>query len=106
MNEAPNLTVGGWYRLKPEPPFEVVAVDTQYETVEVQYFDGTLQEFDFDTWMEMTPEPVSAPKDWSGGMDLGKEDFASYSSDGYEAESWNNPIDAIDLYGDNSAHSW
>lgn len=106
MTEAPNLTVGAWYRLRPEPPFEVVAVDANHETVEVQYFDGTLQEFDFDAWMDLQPEPVSAPEDWSGSMDVGREDFASFSSDSYTAESWNNPIDQIDLYGDSSAHSW
>lgn len=106
MVAAPNLAVGSWYRLRPEPPFEVVAVDTDSETVEVQYFDGTLQEFDFDSWLEMSPEPAHPPEDWSGGMDLEREDFDSFASDAHSTESWNNPIDAIDLYGDSSAHSW
>ena len=46
---SPNPVVGDWYRHN-GALFEVVAIDRDDGTVEVQHFDGTLEEFDLDTW--------------------------------------------------------
>ena len=42
--------VGAWYRLNGGPPFEVVALDDDDGTIEVQYVDGTLEELDLEDW--------------------------------------------------------
>ncbi len=44
--------VGQWYRGATNELFEVVAIDDQDETIEVQYFDGTVTEMEFDSWNE------------------------------------------------------
>ena len=44
--------VGEWYRGGTNELFEVVAIDDQDETIEIQYFDGTVAEMDFDSWNE------------------------------------------------------
>ena len=44
--------VGEWYRGGTNELFEVVAIDDQDQTIEIQYFDGTVAEMDFDSWNE------------------------------------------------------
>jgi hypothetical protein len=89
------VVVGEWYRSGAEPPFEVVAVDADQETIEIQYFDGTVQEIDFDSWEQMDVQPSVPPEDWSGAMDLGKEDYG-VDIDVQPGDSWNSPLDRID----------
>jgi hypothetical protein len=64
--------VGQWYRIADEL-FEIVAIDEADQTIEVQYFDGTVTELDFDAWNEQMREDrlaaVDAPEDWSGSVD-------------------------------------
>lgn len=70
--------VGQWYRDQANGLFEVVAIDEEDATVEVQYFDGTIAEIDFDAWNEQVLdellEAAEAPEDWSGSVDMGAED--------------------------------
>jgi len=67
--------IGNWYRRPDETLFEVVAVDEQDATVEIQFFDGTIDEVDLDTWPKLLIEQVGAPEDWSGSVDMDPEDY-------------------------------
>ena len=66
--------VGQWYRGVTNELFEVVAIDDQDETIEIQYFDGTVAEMDFDAWNEQLfdrmLDAAEAPEDWSGAIDV------------------------------------
>lgn len=44
--------VGQWYRDCGRALFEVVHVDHDAETIEIQYFDGTVEEMYLDEWEE------------------------------------------------------
>jgi len=68
--------IGNWYRRNNGNLFEVVAVDEDDATVELQHFDGTIDEVDFDAWQRMLIEKVGAPEDWSGSVDMDPEDFS------------------------------
>ena len=58
--------VGNWYKnVEEEKEFEVVAVDEDAQTVEIQYFEGEVEEIDLDSWYELVLEPIEAPEDWS-----------------------------------------
>jgi hypothetical protein len=70
----PTPTVGDWYQDRDGELFEVVALDADDKTIEVQFFDGTLQELDSGDWLTMSPEAVEAPEDWTGSMDVDPED--------------------------------
>jgi hypothetical protein len=62
--------VGNWYRdLDSQTDFEVVAVDEDAQTVEIQYFEGEVEEIDLDSWYAMILEPIEQPEDWSGPFD-------------------------------------
>ena len=67
--------LGDWYKSITSDRFEIVALDDDASTMEVQYFDGAIEEIDFDTWNEMEIVPIEPPEDWSGSMDLEKEDY-------------------------------
>ena len=71
--------VGQWYRGATNELFEVVAIDEEDETIEVQYFDGAVSELDFDSWNEQLLDDLidnaDAPEDWSGSVDVGAEDL-------------------------------
>ena len=65
--------VGQWYRGVTNELFEVVAIDDEDETIEIQYFDGTVTEMDFDSWNEQLLDQMldaaDAPEDWSGAIE-------------------------------------
>src|SRR6266849_3254277 len=71
--------VGQWYRGGTNELFEVVAIDDQDQTIEIQYFDGTVTEVDFDSWNEQLLDELidaaDAPEDWSGAVDVEAEDL-------------------------------
>jgi hypothetical protein len=85
--------VGQWYREGTNELFEVVAIDDADETIEVQYFDGTVAEMDFDAWNEQVREDaldtVDAPEDWSGSVDVEPDDLGREFEDGALA-TWTN----------------
>ena len=91
------MTVGHWYQAPASgiEPFEIVAVDVENEVVLVQHYDGTLEEFDFDSWMEMGARPAAAPEDWSGAMDVDKRD-APLMDDLAAGDRWEDPLDLLD----------
>ena len=69
--------IGKWYQDAVEDVlFEVVAVDEDSLTVEVQYEDGEVGEFDLDTWMQMILLPAEAPEDWRTPFELSSDDWA------------------------------
>jgi hypothetical protein len=71
--------VGQWYRGGTDELFEVVAIDHQDQTIEIQFFDGSVSEVDFDTWNEQLREELiesaDAPEDWSGAVDVEARDL-------------------------------
>jgi hypothetical protein len=93
--ESPRPAVGEWYTDPQSVTFEVVAVDEEDGTIEVQYFDGTLEELDADAWPQLRLKPVEAPEDWSGSLDMEREDYGA-DLDEERHELWANPLDHLD----------
>lgn len=93
--------VGDWYRY-PEGGrlFEVVAVDEQEGTIETQHYDGTVEEVDVEGWEELAPVAVQPPEDWTGSMDMQKED---YSVD-YDDSPHREYADPLDFFDDEDKH--
>jgi hypothetical protein len=70
----PTPIVGDWYEGRDGAVFEVVAIDSDDHTIEVQHFDGTLEELDMDSWVILAPQETEAPEDWTGSLDIEPED--------------------------------
>ena len=67
--------IGQWFRRPNGTLFEVVAIDEGAMTVEIQQFDGTIDELDIERWPRLLLTEVSAPEDWSGSVDMDPEDY-------------------------------
>ena len=71
--------IGNWYRNQETGnDFEVVALDEDAQTIEIQYFDGELEELDLDAWYELAIESIEEPEDWSGPFDELESDDLGY----------------------------
>jgi hypothetical protein len=92
---SPRPVVGDWYRRINGSLFEVVAVDRDDDTVEVQHFDGTLEEFDLESWEEQDFEEAQAPEDWTGSVDVEPEDYES-EREISAASSWIDALTSLD----------
>ena len=91
----PDPAIGRWYRRPNGQLFEVVAVDDDDETIELQFFDGTIDEVDRDTWSKLLVQRVAAPEDWSGSVDMDPEDFTG-RDDGDLPVGYHDPLEFLD----------
>lgn len=67
--------IGDWYQAVNGDKFEIVALDEDEATLEIQHYDGAVEEIDFDTWDEMEIVSIEPPEDWSGSYDLDRDDY-------------------------------
>lgn len=75
MNNFEVPEIGDWYRrLDRAQPFRVVACDESGGTVDIEYFDGTLDEWPLSHWDELPIERCAAPEDWTGPFDSIEEE--------------------------------
>jgi hypothetical protein len=94
-NPAP--VIGEWFRRTGGDSFEVVAIDRDDRTIEIQYFDGTIEEMDFDEWPEDEIEATEAPEDWTGSVDVEPEDTENeYEAEPNGGEKWGDPLQFVD----------
>jgi len=91
----PDPAIGRWYRRTNGQLFEVVAVDDDDATIELQFFDGTIDEVDRETWSKLLIEPVAPPEDWSGSVDMDPEDFSG-RNDGEFPAGYHDPLAFLD----------
>jgi len=94
--------VGDWYSSHGER-FEVVAVDDDERTIEVQYADGTLAELDVDDWSMRAQvgalRLADQPEDLSGAVDLdGEEPFRHGVGYDDEATFRAGGLEGLDLF--------
>jgi len=78
MKNHPVAAIGKWFLDNADSQlFRVVAIDEDDETIEIQYFDGAIEDIDTDLWDEMELTSAAAPEDWSGPFDdLEADDMA------------------------------
>jgi len=61
--------VGNWYAHRDKGAlFQVVALDEDAGTVEIQEFDGGLDELDLDEWRTLLVDSAAQPEDWGGPL--------------------------------------
>lgn len=97
-------SIGAWYRLSGDHLFEVVAIDDDEGTIEIQYFDGTVEEMDREDWEaqweEGALEAAEAPEDWSGSVDVEGGDEEGRGSENVNEDPTlrAGALDGIDLF--------
>ncbi|MAA75453.1 MAG: hypothetical protein CMN28_12195 [Salinisphaeraceae bacterium] len=98
-----DIEIGGWYVGEDGQSFEVVAMDLSHQAIEIQYYDGTVEEIDFESWSQLEVAPTGCPSDQNGAFDLehslgnGLENIDI--SLGLDAmDSWSDTLQNLDRY--------
>jgi hypothetical protein len=97
-------SIGDWYRSSGGALFEVVALDDEDGTIDIQYFDGTVEEMDREDWEaqweEGTLEAAEAPEDWTGSVDVERSDEEGRGSDNTNGDPTlrAGSLDGIDIF--------
>lgn len=88
--------VGKWYQeLDDSSIFEVVAVDERNQTIETQYIDGEINEYDVENWYELALTEIEAPEDWRNAYELSSEDSLD-PDDTIHPQDWSDPTRMIE----------
>ena len=95
--------LGEWYRGGTNELFEVVAIDAQDQTIEIQYFDGTIEELEREDWnaqwKDGSLEAGEAPEDWSGAVDVDSPEEDAGSDSGFgERDLRANTLEGIERF--------
>ena len=90
--------IGNWYRhLVKGQMFRIVAFDESEALIEVQHFDGDIEEVDLTAWRGMDLEIAAAPEDWTGPVDDVERDDLGYSETAMSASDWSGPLQETPL---------
>jgi len=93
----PAPVIGEWFRRTGGDSFEVVAIDRDDHTIEIQYFDGTVEEMELEEWREAEIESCEAPEDWTGSLDVEPEDTENeYEAEPGNTKPWADPLQFVD----------
>lgn len=94
MAKSQRPLIGNWYYDAQEDQyFEIVAMDTDRGTIEIQYLDGEVGEFERDQWREIDANNVAPPKDAEAAFELMDEHLYDTSP---APNNWNNPLESIE----------
>lgn len=88
--------VGEWYRNEQGAVFEVVAYEEDAGIIEIQYFDGAVEELDIDSWYGQMLTKSAEPEDWSGPFDDLVADDMGDTEAARHHDEWANPIDTLE----------
>ncbi|HYE33898.1 DUF6763 family protein [Methylocaldum sp.] len=97
MNSEADPIVGNWYQhLDKGQAFQVIAADEKADSVEIQHFDGDVEEMDFDAWYRLEIQPIEAPENWSGPLDVAEvDDLTGTEVSDTPPEDWAEPLEEI-----------
>lgn len=88
-------TIGNWYQDSVTMQLlEVVAIDEDTGTIEIQYEDGDIDEFELDSWSQLNLRAAAAPEDPNAGYEASYED--SWEDDSGYMSSYNSPLETIE----------
>jgi hypothetical protein len=94
--------VGAWYKdRQTQEVFEVIDWDPTNLSIETQYLDGEVSEYDLDAWREMQLEAVAAQEDWRAAFELDDDDLLDPDLP-MHPQDWSSPVNSIEpdaMYG-------
>ncbi len=80
--------VGNWYSHRDKGAmFQVVALDEDSGTIEIQEFDGAIDELDLDEWRALAVDSAAQPEDWDGPVDDVEPDEFGYTDLDHDAST-------------------
>jgi|OpeIllAssembly_1097287.scaffolds.fasta_scaffold313336_2 hypothetical protein len=96
MTSAADPVVGEWYHMPEKAQqFQVVAIDHHADTIEIQYFDGAVDEIEIAAWYALDVEHIEEPEDWTGPIDNIEVDNLTPVGMEMRREDWAAPYDEL-----------
>ncbi|WP_455208888.1 DUF6763 family protein [Kaarinaea lacus] len=88
--------LANWYRhLDKGQLFRVVAIDDSNGVIEIQNFDGDVDEIEISQWQDLDIEMAEEPENFSGPYDVGElDDYGTEITDTSRAD-WEEPYEEI-----------
>ena len=81
-----------WYaHLDKGQRFFVVAINEEENTVDIQHFDGELQELSMNEWRDLQIELSVEPENWSGALEIAEQDDLGTGVTDTRPEDWTEP---------------
>ena len=81
-----------WYtHLDKGQRFYVTAIDESNDTVEIQHFDGDIEEYGLEEWRELDIELCEEPENWAGALDIAEQDDFGTEITDTTPEDWDSP---------------
>ena len=94
-NELDPILNSWYYHTDKGQSFQVVAIDESNGLVEIQNFDGDVDEIDMSQWQDMDIALGEEPENFSGPYDVGElDDFGTEISDTTQ-EDWEEAYEEI-----------
>jgi hypothetical protein len=88
--------IGQWFQEDDSGQlFEIVSFDYEAGSVEVQYLDGEIADFDLDAWAALPLSPAAAPEDWRTAFELDSNDAFDPDAAMHPLQ-WSNPLSGIE----------
>jgi hypothetical protein len=88
--------VGQWYLRRDKGEiFQVTGYDESSGTIEIQTFDGELDEIDAESWRTLPLEFAEQPEDWTGPVDDVEVDDLGYSETDMTGADWARPLQPL-----------
>lgn len=93
--------IGQWYAHRDKGElFQVVGYDDHARTIEIQSFNGDLDEIDDETWSTLPIERTAQPEDWTGPVDDVEVDDLGYSETEMKSLDWTQPLEPLTTEGE------
>ena len=92
VNEVDPINDSWYQHLDKGQRFRVVEVDEGTMLVEIQYFDGNLEEIDLSDWRQMDIELIAEPENWAGALDIAEPDDFGTSITDTSPTDWTEPL--------------
>jgi hypothetical protein len=81
--------VGNWYQHQQKGQrFVVLAVLGEDGLIEIQYFDGSIDQVDREEWRQFNAQPIEPPEDWTGPLDSIERDDLGYDDTAMTPKDW------------------
>ena len=90
-NELDPLTDQWYTHLDKGQRFYVTAIDEDNSTVEIQHFDGDIEEYSLEEWYDLDIELSEAPENWAGALDIAEQDDFGTEITDTSADDWESP---------------
>lgn len=92
MNNELDPRIDQWYtHFDKGQSFCVIDVDEEHNTVDIQHFDGDIEELSLEEWRDLNIELSEEPENWAGALDIDEQDDLGTGITDTSADDWAEP---------------